>query len=189
MKQNLTGKVCGNLKVLGLGKRSKGKITWNCLCKCGNYRDVITTLLNSGKVISCGCKNYEMVSWNRKTTARNSSINGLKNRYSQNAKSKKYEWELNLEKFTELVFGNCFYCGIKPLQFYNVYNKRKDLTQEWINSGIIYYNGIDRKDNSIGYTENNCVSCCFVCNRAKRSMDFQEFKQWINRIINYHKVT
>ena len=26
---------------------------------------------------------------------------------------------------------------------------------------------IDRKDNSIGYLLENCVSCCFVCNRTK----------------------
>lgn len=35
--------------------------------------------------------------------------------------------------------------------------------------------GIDRVDNSIGYSMNNSVSCCIICNRMKRNYKVEEF--------------
>ena len=43
-------------------------------------------------------------------------------------------------------------------------------------------NGIDRINNSVGYTEKNSVPCCGTCNVAKGQMTLAEFKLWIARI-------
>ena len=43
------------------------------------------------------------------------------------------------------------------------------------------YNGIDRKDNNLGYEKANCVPCCKRCNQMKNDMTMDEF---INQIIN-----
>jgi deoxycytidylate deaminase len=35
--------------------------------------------------------------------------------------------------------------------------------------------GIDRIDNNVGYTIDNCVACCRVCNWMKMQMDVDEW--------------
>jgi len=49
----------------------------------------------------------------------------------------------------------------------------------------ITYNGIDRRDSSIGYELSNCYPCCKFCNYAKMSFPLQEFEQWMNRLVKY----
>jgi hypothetical protein len=56
MYQDLTGRRFGKLIVIkdvGVGK--EGNHRWRCVCDCGNTRVVAGTLLNQGKVKSCGC--------------------------------------------------------------------------------------------------------------------------------------
>ena len=73
---------------------------------------------------------------------------------------------------------NCHYCGVEPNQFPK---------GNWAKSynGLFIYNGIDRKDNKIGYLLENCVSCCTICNRAKHSLSEEDFENWITRITTY----
>lgn len=44
------------------------------------------------------------------------------------------------------------------------------------------FNGIDRRDNQVGYIIDNCVPCCTTCNQAKRDMPFSEWLAWLERI-------
>lgn len=37
--------------------------------------------------------------------------------------------------------------------------------------------GCDRKDNSLPHTPDNCVPCCFDCNRKKGVMNYEEYKK------------
>lgn len=58
---DLTGEVFGELKVLrrvpSPASSSGKKMTrWLCLCNCGNYTEVLSGHLRSGKTKSCGCK-------------------------------------------------------------------------------------------------------------------------------------
>ena len=46
------------------------------------------------------------------------------------------------------------------------------------------YNGIDRKDNAIGYEYDNCVTCCGRCNIMKNKWSHDEFISHIKNIIN-----
>jgi hypothetical protein len=51
------------------------------------------------------------------------------------------------------------------------------------NDGSPYaYNGLDRIKNAEGYTFENVVSCCYICNRAKSTMTQEEFLAWISRV-------
>ena len=47
------------------------------------------------------------------------------------------------------------------------------------------YSGLDRINNEVGYTRQNVVPCCIICNRAKNSMPFKDFIDWINRLTQY----
>ena len=73
---------------------------------------------------------------------------------------------------------NCFYCGQLP--------SREKVTRG--NNGSFVYNGIDRKDNNKGYSIDNVVSCCSICNRAKHTILFNEFIQWLECLIEYRGV-
>jgi len=47
------------------------------------------------------------------------------------------------------------------------------------------YNGVDRVDNTVGYTLDNCVSCCKICNNSKATLTLDEWKDWIERVHKY----
>ena len=53
--KNLSGMKFGRLLVVGLS-RIKGKSAyWNCVCSCGNRKDVCSSNLLNGHTKSCGC--------------------------------------------------------------------------------------------------------------------------------------
>lgn len=71
----------------------------------------------------------------------------------------------------------CHYCGIKEGDFIRIWGK--------------FYGGrtrgrkleIDRKDNQKGYSEENCVLACAICNNAKSDkFIYEEFKR-VGRVI------
>jgi hypothetical protein len=68
------------------------------------------------------------------------------------AKRRNLVVELNEEQFVAILSNSCFYCN--------------GLLDTGIKSG--YH--LDRKDNSLGYTEENVVSCCGFCNRIKQNL-------------------
>jgi hypothetical protein len=54
------------------------------------------------------------------------------------------DFQLNFQEFEKLVKSPCYYC--------------KEISQ---------INGIDRVNNDLGYTADNCVTACWTCNRMK----------------------
>jgi hypothetical protein len=83
----------------------------------------------------------------------------------QSAKRRGYSWELTDDEAIKLLTGDCYYCGAAP----------SNETQHKNQYGTFRRNGIDRIDNSIGYTQANCVPCCSACNYAKRELSHDEF--------------
>jgi hypothetical protein len=80
------------------------------------------------------------------------------------------------EDFNRLTAQDCFYCGVKP-----------GTVQVSAGSlGEFVYNGIDRKDNNLGYTVENSLPCCTICNYSKMDRTFDEFMAWIARLTEYH---
>ncbi|AGE48616.1 hypothetical protein PBCVAN69C_686L [Paramecium bursaria Chlorella virus AN69C] len=96
------------------------------------------------------------------TTNVNRRLSAIK----QQAKNKGYVWELMDEEATTLMTTECFYCGYLEL----------DTT----------VNGIDRMDNTIGYTKENCVGCCGTCNFMKKALDAHTFIERCRQISFIH---
>ena len=57
-KIDLTGQRFGKLVVVREVGRKNRKVVWECLCDCGNYKNVNTGSLGSGNTKSCGCLQY-----------------------------------------------------------------------------------------------------------------------------------
>ena len=46
----------------------------------------------------------------------------------------------------------------------------------------VTYNGVDRYDNSVGYTIDNTRPCCKFCNSAKWDSDASYLMEWLDRV-------
>lgn len=79
---------------------------------------------------------------------------------------------LNYEEFVALMQSACFYCGDvieRPLYGYNARVSRQAYM-------------IDRLDNNVGYTKDNSVACCTMCNRMKYSYSKDTFLKQVDKI-------
>lgn len=167
-------KVFGKLTVVSFddfrsSKNKKRRYTyWNCICECGGKISVPSNALLNGNTKSCGCLKNVL----EKGEA---SCNRLFSIYKESALIRKYEFCLTKEKFIEITQKNCYYCGTPP--------KQKIFPAGF--NGEYIYNGIDRKVNEIGYTDQNCVPCCILCNRAKSTVSPSEFEEWLNTLVEH----
>lgn len=96
--------------------------------------------------------------------------------YRHRAKSNEYKFDLNYSEFRALVTSTCFYCGRDPEP--RTWTKTsKNIIEKY------FANGIDRIDSNFGYTMQNCVACCHVCNSMKNSMTHDEFLDHVQKIL------
>ncbi len=174
----------GKWTVLGFPERISHSIYWLCECDCGFKRKVNGYSLRTGASLQCiSCKMNNSLQKEETRRKRNATIsakwkdtsqrNSLFSSYIRNARKRGYPFSLDKNQFEELTKQNCHYCNIKPSTIKHTKN---------IGDRFIYYNGIDRKDNNVGYELNNCLPCCQACNRAKLKMSYDDFKQWIKNV-------
>ena len=175
---NLKGRVFGDLTVMEAappGRRSNGVAftRWRVKCACGNEKITSSVCLRHGRTVSCGCHKLRVL---RQNGERNrlplgvSARNEIFHRYKAQAKYRNLPWALTKEQFTALVSGICHYCGVPPCTM-------------WTRGPVPFaYNGVDRKDNAVGYLEGNVVSCCKTCNWAKGRVGYNEFIAYLERI-------
>jgi hypothetical protein len=153
-------------------KNASSTAFWKCLCDCGKYIVVPRERLISGNTKSCGCL------WNdtMRLPENEGSFNHILSRYKCQAIERGYNFDLTKEEFKKLTNDRCYYCGAEPKQC----SKQNGCYGHYV------YNGIDRVNNTKGYTVFNCVTCCKRCNRAKDTMTKDEFIDWIARV--YHNL-
>lgn len=92
--------------------------------------------------------------------------------YRRHAGNLKLSFKLGFEKFIALCESPCHYCGSMP----------GNIAMNYYGHGDWTYNGIDRKNNDLGYTVQNTVPCCRICNRGKNSMPYKEFLKYITTV-------
>ena len=84
--------------------------------------------------------------------------------YQKRAEKKNILFNLSEEEFNTINNNNCYICGKKNSEEHK--------------------NGIDRFNNSIGYTIENCRSCCFECNHMKKDLQFSYFIKHLENVYN-----
>jgi hypothetical protein len=147
---------------------------YKCRCICGAIghkipgRDLI-----SGKRRACrGC----MAGGSQEKTL----FNQLISRYKFSASRFGRSFELTDDQALLFFKADCSYCGKLPSSF--VKPSRKNVRLGFP------YNGIDRVDNTIGYTPNNCVTCCKICNHMKHILTEEEFLAHVKQICEHRRL-
>lgn len=175
-RQDITGQKFNFLTVLYFDSHNSTRDSkWVCQCDCGNLTIQRTTNLRSGKVKSCGCYRNSRLKGKPSFNILPKGVAALSSlylNYKTRAKKKGFDFSLSKEDFSLLTQQPCFYCGAEP----SSYHKPKDYSSEYI------YNGLDRVDNTKGYTKDNIVTCCSLCNKAKGVLQQDEFYSWVKRL-------
>lgn len=174
-RKDLTGQRFGRFVVLeriipgkcGLDGRSRSK--YKCQCDCGNIREIQGNCLTTGNSQSCGCKRAD----NLREQKQLRPFEWLFNLLKASSSRRGFPFSLIYEDF--LIFTEekeCNYCG-SPVNWC-AYSQNR-------NTRGYGYN-LDRKDSSMGYSLDNVVVCCGVCNQAKNDLTVEEFKNWITSV-------
>lgn len=148
----------------------KGGRRYKCRCVCGVEKVVPISDLITGK--SKGCQQCAKNGPSKKRRSDYRPYSRLYGTYKRNAKLHNREFLLTFDEAQSFFISPCYYCGAEPVT--KVKQKVEDL----------WYNGIDRKDNSLGYTKDNCVTCCKFCNYAKHTRTFEEYISWLNDTVD-----
>lgn len=198
MSKIKVGQVFGRLTIIDILDEKysiKGKtrgVFCLCRCKCGNMKKLPVQNILYKNTRSCGCLRREQAAINianvpttkgmkyGKTKARRQDrdrviFNTILSKTRLNcAVRRKLEFSIGLDDFIVLSKSNCYYCGSEPAN-----------TCKYNTGEVVKYSGLDRKDNSLGYTKENAVPCCHICNRAKSDMKTNDFTAWINRLTTH----
>lgn len=171
---DIIGKKFDRLLVLELVSVVEGyKSKYKCICDCGKEAIKWSHHLKYRAKVSCTSCGRAGRKYDSKKPYETTSFNKMYNQYIGNAKKSNRVFELDKESFRVITKLNCFYCNEIPSIRYS-----KKLKDSYV------CNGIDRVDNSKGYTLDNSVPCCVICNLAKRSLSIKEFFNWVERISN-----
>lgn len=166
-------------KYLGTKIQNNGKLiaNWLCKCDCGNEIEVITSGLTEGRACGCGRRNRRQAPFRMRQgyypglAARNSILK----QYRWSAKNRGLAFELTEDEFDLLIAADCHYCG----------RSRSKIREVSRAGGAFVFNGIDRKDNGLGYVTENVVTCCIICNRAKGVTPYGVFIAYLEQIVAY----
>lgn len=146
--KDLSGKRFGKLIAIEVVRSERNRKVWKCKCDCGQYIDVASTTLKTGKK-TCGCSPNSNVqldnpNWrgykDMPATVWTGIVRGAEARNIEVKISIEYAWQI-----WEKQDGRCSYTGVK-LQFPS---RNKETRNSQYNASL------DRIDSSKGYIEGN----------------------------------
>lgn len=184
--KDLTGTRFGMLTVIKIdrevpvyknGKRKYFARYWLCQCDCGKTKSFRSTHLTETRkatiVESCGCllpEYHRSSAWKAKSRKIGTAFRRCLDQYKANARNRGLSWDLTEEQFRSITQSPCHYTGEKPSTV------KRTRCDEYV------HNGIDRVDNSKGYTLENCVPCCSVINQMKADLSLERFTELCNKV-------
>ena len=142
----------------GNSKETRG--IWKFRCDCGVVFEDVLSFVKKKNPPSCGCATR---------SKEEGSLSTYYDQYKRGAEIRGYEFALNLEEFKKIIKKPCYYCKASPTERDRFYYPIK-------------VNGIDRIDNTKGYSMKNVVACCTTCNRMKGTLSFSVFMDYVTKI-------
>lgn len=177
--KNLLGNVYNGSKIIEeiLTSNKFEPISYKIKCKCNTIyqvrRDTLRKNVNKGIKIQClSCSRKELALSNIEDVKENQRFTFFK-QYIKNAIERNYIFELSFDEFLNIINKNCYYCNDE--KSHHRHRSTKSIEN----------NGIDRLDNSQGYTVENSVPCCSMCNRMKSIYSEESFLKQIEKIYNF----
>jgi hypothetical protein len=153
---NLIGKHINNWMVINISDiRKYDKFSYLCQCKCGNKNILTSTELTHDILKQCKKCSYDITS---SKLRKNRPFEGCYKKLIWNANSRNISVSLTYDEYIEFTkIKLCHYCNrdIVWIEY-----------RKWIHGWVGGHN-LDRKDNALGYSTDNCVVCCPRCNRIK----------------------
>lgn len=179
---DLSGQKFGRLTVVKESNRNRKRSIWECRCDCGKIVIVPSNYLTTGDTQSCGCLAKDKLRCRSKYSNLDISEairQQLLARYKHRASHRQLAMSLSGEDLIYLTSKPCGYCGCWPNQKFKIRGHKQ----------TILINGIDRVDNTLGYSRRNCIPCCMSCNRMKNATKVEEFLSQIKKITRYTRDT
>lgn len=167
---DISGKRFGKLVALRVEKQETVKSRfwrWLCQCDCGKMvtQDVSQILRGSQRCPDCARKFVgEQITLPNQMSAWRRHIRLTR----RNARDAGRPFTLTERDVVRICTQPCAYCGQLPCR----------------DSLGLVRNGIDRVDNSKGYTLDNVVTACTTCNIMKQDLSHVAFIDHIKRILN-----
>lgn len=146
---------------------------WNCIN------------VHTGKSITC--TNSYLYKVRDRVLAKSEKFNqlGFRNYLYRNsivgAKNRGHSFSLSFEEFNDIISKPCYYCGEPP----KLINKELLIKRGDTHQLPIKYNGIDRLNPDEGYTIDNCVPCCSICNYMKHTQQKEDFLRHVEKVYNF----
>ena len=96
--------------------------------------------------------------------------------YRKSADARGIKFDLTESEFAEITKQDCHYCGSESS------SKKKSKRG---NADAYIYNGVDRIDSTKGYSPENVVPCCSICNYMKQELNVDVFLAHVEKIYNH----
>jgi hypothetical protein len=172
---DMTGWKFGKWTVLhrDSSKASKGgRVRWECECECGSRLVIDGGQLRSGTTKGCRKCHLKKLRALSFIVCRKGPYTRAFNCLVRAARGKGRMHTLTLNEYIGLVKPSiCHWCD-GPLSCTEYFVKNNpDACRAYC---------IDRLDNSVGYTLENCVPCCSKCNYDRGSLDVEEWTAVVN---------
>lgn len=186
--KDITSQVFGKLTVIGPGELKKsGKFKlqhWMVRCECGTSKSVSGAKLRNGHTTSCGCLMREVAAnllRGKSYTKKYSPIEASAVRILRDV----YGNELTFEEFYKLSQQNCHYCNALPSNSFNSAKYNKKSAPQTVKNATFVYNGLDRIDSTKTHTVDNVVPACWICNRAKGNLSYNDYVKHLDDLVKF----
>lgn len=174
-KNKYIGKTFGAITVIDINsetynKENQVKRTYfNCKCnRCGNKtiirsdRFSLNSKYTPKSCTSCINNLQKEIAEKKYKILETKWLRGRINSIKSNAKTRNINIEINNDTIESIINKQCYYCGDD------------------------FAKGIDRLDSSKSYSIENCVPCCYVCNRMKNKYSKDLFLEKVYKIYKNH---
>lgn len=177
------------LRKIKIKQKNRSVTKLECRCNCGNFTNQLPRDLIKKRNVSCGCYKAEISSTGKRLAYGEATLNKLFRDYKRGAKSRNLSFYLTIKQFKNFIEKSCYYCN-EPPPLKNVYLDQNcsrrpgsiNITKESVSNAWQKSNGIDRINNFRGYSIENCITSCTICNNMKKQLTQIEFLEHIKKI-------